>query len=276
MPAWYHIGVPPNRYHKTKTKCLRTVHQIICIKDLVKACRSLTRTTTTHQPLATCTCHMCRHNREWGCTNSHQCTQTAREIIGTLEDRYLPLRLDRPPKDGLSLTHHRKEKNQRAKVENGDEITFDPTITTRSSLDECFRVLVKNPTDHPELASRLWNPRLEQGQHIEPIVAYTDSSCIHNGKNNAACGGGVWLDNNHSLNKAIRIPGDDQSNQTGEIAAITVALQIIDPTTPLTIVSDSRYAIDGLTKHLPTWEDHGWTDISNHKWFQSAAYHLRR
>lgn len=86
----------------------------------------------------------------------------------------------------------------------------------------------------------------------------------------------MWLDNNHSLNKAIRIPGDDQSNQTGEIAAITVALQIIDPTTPLTIVSDSRYAIDGLTKHLPTWEDHGWTDISNHKWFQSAAYHLRR
>ncbi|KAF8139896.1 hypothetical protein EV363DRAFT_315601 [Boletus edulis] len=47
-----------------------------------------------------------------------------------------------------------------------------------------------------------------------------------------------------------------------------------DPTTPITIITDSRYLIDGLTKHLSTWEDNGWNDIRNAEWFQAAAYQL--
>ena len=104
MPAWYHIGVPPNKYHKTKTRCLRMTHQITHLIDLVRTCRSLTRPTTNHLPLATCTCHYCRRDREQGCTNPHKCAQTAREIIGSLDDLYTPSRQpDQPPKDGLSL-----------------------------------------------------------------------------------------------------------------------------------------------------------------------------
>jgi ribonuclease HI len=71
------------------------------------------------------------------------------------------------------------------------------------------------------------------------------------------------------------VPGTQQSNQIGEIEAIVVTLQITDPTTPLLIITDSRYAIDGLTKHLETWENQGWTNISNTEWFKAAAYQLR-
>ena len=55
-----------------------------------------------------------------------------------------------------------------------------------------------------------------------------------------------------------------------------VALQHTDPTIPTTIITDSRYVVDGLTKHLGTWEDRGWTGVRNATWFQAAAYQLRR
>ncbi|KAF8131682.1 ribonuclease H-like protein, partial [Boletus edulis] len=93
---------------------------------------------------------------------------------------------------------------------------------------------------------------------------------------NAQSGSGIWISEDHPLNRAIRVPGTHQSNQTGEIAAVVATLQAVDPTTPLKIISDSRYTIDGLTKHLKTWEDNGWTGIDNKPWFQAAAYQLRR
>ncbi|KAF8126585.1 hypothetical protein EV363DRAFT_1173921, partial [Boletus edulis] len=92
----------------------------------------------------------------------------------------------------------------------------------------------------------------------------------------AACGSGIWISDDNPKNRAIRVPGPHQSNQIGEIAAVIVALQQSDPTTPITIITDSRYVIDGLTKHLSTWEDNGWTGIRNAEWFQAAAYQLRR
>jgi ribonuclease HI len=42
------------------------------------------------------------------------------------------------------------------------------------------------------------------------------------------------------------------------------------------IKTDSRYVIDGLTKHLKEWEDQGWIGIKNKEWFKRAVYLLRR
>ncbi|KAF8545795.1 RnaseH-domain-containing protein [Imleria badia] len=88
--------------------------------------------------------------------------------------------------------------------------------------------------------------------------------------------GGVWFGDNHPLNCAIWVPGAKQSNQTGELTALVVVLQLADPLIPLICITDSRYVLDGLTKHLPNWENQGWTNTSNKPWFQSAAYLLRR
>ena len=43
--------------------------------------------------------------------------------------------------DNLSLTHRCQEKNKEA-LEAEGEITFDPSVTAKSDLLECFRVLV--------------------------------------------------------------------------------------------------------------------------------------
>ncbi|KAL6297791.1 hypothetical protein BKA93DRAFT_700196, partial [Sparassis latifolia] len=43
---------------------------------------------------------------------------------------------------------------------------------------------------------------------------------------------------------------------------------------PHHIVSDSKYAIEGLTIHLSYWEDKGWINIANARLFWATAAHL--
>ncbi|KAF7797088.1 hypothetical protein EIP86_008280 [Pleurotus ostreatoroseus] len=40
-------------------------------------------------------------------------------------------------------------------------------------------------------------------------------------------------------------------------------------------MSDSKYVVDGLTKHLPRWEARGFIGINNCPWFQATASWLR-
>lgn len=103
-----------------------------------------------------------------------------------------------------------------------------------------------------------------------------DSSCTNNGKKNACCGSRVWIGQNDPRNMAIRIPGPTQSNQIGELAAVIAATKNLPNFCKMTMVTDSRYIIDGLTKHLPDWEDKGWIEIKNAELFKRAAYLLKR
>ncbi|KAG2050448.1 ribonuclease H-like protein [Suillus hirtellus] len=110
----------------------------------------------------------------------------------------------------------------------------------------------------------------------EKLTIYTDGSCINNGKKDAHCGSGIWISENHPNNQAIKIPGKRQSNQIAEIAAILIALQQTAPYIPITFVTDSKYAIEGLTKNLPEWENRGWIDVENSEYMKATAYHLRK
>jgi len=60
----------------------------------------------------------------------------------------------------------------------------------------------------------------------------------------------VWFSKEDERNKALKIPGLAQTNQVGELAAVISALENFPTYAPLTIVSDSKYAIDGLAEHL--------------------------
>ena len=41
------------------------------------------------------------------------------------------------------------------------------------------------------------------------------------------------------------------------------------------ITSSSKCLIDGLTKYLPVWEDHGWIGIQNKEFIKKATAMLR-
>lgn len=77
-------------------------------------------------------------------------------------------------------------------------------------------------------------------------------------------------------NTAIRIPGPKQSNQIGELAVVIEATSSVPTFYPLTIITDSRYVIDGLTKHLGQWEDSRWIGIDNTEFFKCTAYLLKK
>ncbi|KAA1470581.1 ribonuclease H-like protein, partial [Dentipellis sp. KUC8613] len=104
---------------------------------------------------------------------------------------------------------------------------------------------------------------------------YTDGACFNNGRVNAHCGAGIWLGHNHPGNKTIRVPGALQSNQVGELVAITEALRATENFVPVTIHTDSQYSIKGLTKFLQEWEDRGWIGVKNSLYFRVAAALLR-
>ena len=104
---------------------------------------------------------------------------------------------------------------------------------------------------------------------------YTDGSCTSNGETNACAGSGIWFGENDDQNASLRVPGPDQSNQTGELYAILHALRTFPPDKALKIKTDSMYAILGLTKNLEKWEDQGWMYSKHADLFKSITAWVR-
>ena len=117
-------------------------------------------------------------------------------------------------------------------------------------------------------------PRTNTEDAAETTV-FTDGACIDNGGENAAAGSGVWYTDNDPRNKSVQVPHEEQSNQTGELHAVLLAVRSHPPNGDLCIVSDSRYVIDGLTKHLRRREDRGWIDVQHSDLFQSITAWMR-
>ncbi|RDX56699.1 ribonuclease H-like protein [Lentinus brumalis] len=91
----------------------------------------------------------------------------------------------------------------------------------------------------------------------------------------AAAGSGVWFGPDHQHNISARVPGETQSNQAAEVYAVTLAAGAVPKHTPLHVVTDSKYTLDGLTVNLPQWEDCGWLGVANAALFQEAVAWLR-
>ncbi|KAG1758456.1 hypothetical protein EDD22DRAFT_783911, partial [Suillus occidentalis] len=137
LPAWLHMGVPPRTYNKSRDTCLQNNHKIKSIKDLRSISNRLTNNTD-HHKRSNCTCEHCKQDRYAGCINPNKCATIASKIIANLRPKFNPTIT--PPKDDLTLTHRRKEKNERAHRSRTGDITFDPTITENTTLGDCFRI----------------------------------------------------------------------------------------------------------------------------------------
>lgn len=273
LPAWYHPGTAPRSITNVNTHCLLNKHGAKTVADLIKLaaklndrlCRSI------HSPSQACTCIECGQERRGGCKNPHACALEATTRLNKIAPKYNLLAFEHH--DTLSLTPNRKARNNDGRTE-GEGVLFDPSITCKDGIQECFRVF----TDPEKISLTPASRRPQQGTSLdhEEMRVYTDRSCINNGKSDAKCGSGVWVGNGLPLNKAIKIPGGKHSNQIGEIAAAIVAAETLPDFCKLTIVTDSMYVIEGLTKHLEDWENKGWIGIENADLFKRAAYLLKR
>ena len=93
---------------------------------------------------------------------------------------------------------------------------------------------------------------------------FCDGSCINNGAVNARAGYGVYVtrdDDTEIARIAQKIPADQlQTNQRAELLALRHALTYFSESgaSSATIFSDSRYAIDCISKWSTGWMKAGW------------------
>ena len=197
-------------------------------------------------PSPACLCMECVGDRQKGCKNPQACVEEAAIRINDIVPKYNLLMIE--THDNLSLTPNRKRKNKETHWEEETKILFDPTITCKDRIAECFYIF----TDPTKISMMPACCQLQRGRNIttQNMKAYTDGVCMNNQKLDAKCSSGVWIDTNHPLNKSIRVPGEGQSNQIGKLAAVIEAVETLPNYHKLTIITDSRYVIEGLTKHL--------------------------
>jgi len=93
-----------------------------------------------------------------------------------------------------------------------------------------------------------------------PIIAFTDGSCINNGKKNPQAGIGVFFPNSEYQNISEKYTNPPITNQRAELYAILKCLQAINMNnhSHITITTDSLYSIKCLTVWIHTWIANDW------------------
>lgn len=88
---------------------------------------------------------------------------------------------------------------------------------------------------------------------------FTDGAATANGYLNCRAAWGVFFDDEDSRNCGMTIDRKPVSNQVAELMAISEALRLLAfSKLPAVIVTDSKYAIDCLTKWHKQWENNNW------------------
>ncbi|KAL0063480.1 hypothetical protein AAF712_009573 [Marasmius tenuissimus] len=156
-------------------------------------------------------------------------------------------------------------------IDEEDAEPFDPRITTKGSLSEAFRVFTNS-----EQCEDVPDTKFYPDDGTLPLGIYTDGSCTDNGLPKAKAGAGIFISEDNPRNRAIRIPQElNPSNQVGEILAVKEATGTVGPN-DVTIYSDSKFVVEGLTKHIKKWEDRGYIGIENAPHLMSTVAALRQ
>lgn len=104
-------------------------------------------------------------------------------------------------------------------------------------------------------------------------VAYTDGSCLGNP---GPGGWGIRLLYPDGTVEEFGAAVKQTTNNQMELQAAIAALEHLGQVPHLTVCTDSRYVIDGLTKWLPNWQRRGWktatgTAVKNRALWQRLA-----
>lgn len=92
-----------------------------------------------------------------------------------------------------------------------------------------------------------------------PVIIYTDGACHGNGRTNSRAGYGIYAPDHPSVTRYGPLaPHERHTNQRAELQAIKEAIRHGPPDQPLEIRTDSRYAMDCVTKWGDNWERQGW------------------
>ncbi|KAK1216048.1 hypothetical protein PQX77_021325 [Marasmius sp. AFHP31] len=212
-----------------------------------------------------CECAGCRTDRTaLGCKHPNWCATRAKKLLDLLPEKWDPREI--PYEDDEVIEGEK------------DWTTFEPGTITAKNLGETIRIFDnRDKEDKSEKIPRFARiDRLRLTRQI-PQRAATDGSCINNGFDNARAGAGVYFRENDPKNKSVRLPKDlEQTNQTGELIAIKLAVESADPDEELWIETDSKYAIGCITQNRGKNEDEGYIETNHASIIKDLLVGLRR
>lgn len=131
---------------------------------------------------------------------------------------------------------------------------FDPNLV----LDPISKTLrYKTREEREKTTYQAVRPALDA-----PIRIYTDGSSLHNGHADALGGVGVYFGPGDRRNISEPLAGNRQTNQRAELTAVLRALEVAPKDRKITIVSDSKYAIDCVTDWFRNWQKNGWVNAA--------------
>jgi ribonuclease HI len=126
---------------------------------------------------------------------------------------------------------------------------------------------------------------------MEPILLFTDGSCLDNQKGRKSIGfggyGGFILYNKETMRKCTyydELEPDNATNNIGELLGLKLGLELImkkemknSTKRFIHVYTDSKYVIDNYTKHIKKWIDNNWTrtnggEIKNLEIIQETYY----
>lgn len=109
---------------------------------------------------------------------------------------------------------------------------------------------------------------------MKEVDAWTDGSCLDNGKPFARCGAGVVLVCGDVVKElSIPLPNWTTNNQA-ELAATVEALKALKYPCKVNLYTDSSYVQKGITEWITTWKRNGWktsnkkSDVKNKELWQ--------
>ena len=164
LPAWYHPSTETCLMTNVNVKCLLNNHKIKTVADLIKSANKTSDRTqnSIHTPNQACICIECIWDRRKGCRNPHACTLEARARLNDIAPKYNPIAIEHH--DMLSLTPDRKARNVITRQER-KAICFDPSITCKDGIAECFRVF----TDLARISRTLASRCLQRGTYLDHL-----------------------------------------------------------------------------------------------------------
>ena len=262
LPIWYHIQSDPSarKLYKTKTaKCLRKHHKVKLVRDALKVLVTLGGD---HKYRNGCRCDPCKEIRaENGCFYPHDCITLAATLVSKILPKWSPqCRMD--PEVWNS--------ENTVELEEGEEII--KRDIPEEDLGELITIFNEETThniaDTADLPTSGESPP-------KTTTVYTDGACNNNGSENAVAGSGVWYGDDDPRNRSARVPLLRQTNQSAELMAILMAVRDNPPDDNLRIISDSKYAINSLTKHAAKWEGKNWAGNQHSDLFRCITAWIR-
>ncbi|KAK0441754.1 uncharacterized protein EV420DRAFT_1278574, partial [Desarmillaria tabescens] len=256
MPLWYHSATSKktNRINNSlQAKCLRNNHQIHLVGD---AMNTIENQPNSHKKSNNkCKCNKCKQDRLKGCINSAKCLATIKKLLNDLPAHWNPQNKNRQ--------QIKIDSNENTQDENSNTIKiFKHELPTSNNIYDTLRIFTTAEDNLSETC--------KTNQTKDNIITvYTDGGCQLNDDINAQAGSGIWFNKDNNMNIACRVPGLNQSNQTGELYAVEYTACKTSKIHQLKIGTDSKYTINTITNSLSYFEDKGWVGVEN-------AYEIKR